>query len=108
MAKEKRVNIKGHARVKILEQVEDYSFKNLFRVIRARLRYRRFDGRMSEAITRINFERGDSVGVLVYDPDEDVVVLVRQFRWNWWQALSSQVTAQSKSPIKSCWRRPGT
>lgn len=93
MAKEKRVNIKDDARVKILEHVEDYSFKNLFRVIRAKLRYRRFDGRMSEAITRINFERGNSVGVLVYDPDEDVVVLVRQFRYPVYASIETEIIA---------------
>lgn len=67
--------------VKILDQVEDYSFGKLFRIIRTRLQYRRFDGRMSDPVTRINFERGDSVGVLLYDPQDDAVVLVRQFRY---------------------------
>jgi ADP-ribose pyrophosphatase len=67
--------------VKILDLVEDYSFRGIFRVNRARLQFRRFDGHMSVEITRINFERGDSVGVLLYDPDEDVVVLTRQFRY---------------------------
>ena len=67
--------------VKILDQVEDYSFGELFRVIRATLQYRRFDGQMSDPVTRINFERGDSVGVLLYDPQDDAVILVRQFRY---------------------------
>jgi len=67
--------------VKILELVEDYAFGKLFRVVRATLQYRRFDGRMSDPVTRINFERGDSVGVLLYDPQDDAVVLVRQFRY---------------------------
>jgi nudix-type nucleoside diphosphatase (YffH/AdpP family) len=67
--------------VKILETVEDYRFGKLFRIIRATLQYRRFDGRMSDPVTRINFERGDSVGVLLYDPQNDAVVLVRQFRY---------------------------
>jgi len=66
--------------VKILDLAEDYSFK-LFHVIRATLQYRRFDGRMSAPVTRINFERGDSVGVLLYDPQDDAVILVRQFRY---------------------------
>ncbi len=73
--------LEDSAWVKILDHVEDYSFGSMFRVVRAKLRYRRFDGHMSEEITRINFERGDSVGVLLYDPDEDVVVLTRQFRY---------------------------
>ena len=67
--------------VNILDQVEDYRFGELFRVIRATLQYRRHDGRMSDPVTRINFERGDSVGVLLYDPQEDAVILVRQFRY---------------------------
>ncbi len=67
--------------VKILDLAEDYSFGKLFRIIRATLQYRRFDGRMSDPVTRINFERGDSVGVLLYDPQDDAVVLVRQFRY---------------------------
>ena len=91
MAKDDRVNINDDARVKILEQIEDYSFKNLFRVIRARLRYQRFDGSMSAAITRINFERGDSVGVLIYDPDEDEVVLVRQFRYPVYASINNEI-----------------
>jgi ADP-ribose pyrophosphatase len=67
--------------VKILDQTEDYRFGKLFRIIRARLQYRRFDSRMSNPVTRINFERGDSVGVLLYDPQDDAVILVRQFRY---------------------------
>ncbi|MDX1435180.1 MAG: NUDIX domain-containing protein [Anaerolineales bacterium] len=67
--------------VKIIDQVEDYSFGGLFRVVKARLEYRKFDGQWSREITRINFERGDSVGVLLYDPGRDEVVLVRQFRY---------------------------
>jgi ADP-ribose pyrophosphatase len=76
--------------VKILDLVEDYSFGNIFRVIKARLRHRRFDGHMSEEVTRINFERGDSVGVLLYDPDEDVVVLTRQFRFPVYASIVSE------------------
>lgn len=75
--------------VKIMEEREEYTFGTLFRVIRAQLQYRRFDGRLSEPITRINFARGDSVGVLLYDPAEDAVVLVRQFRYPVYASLAS-------------------
>ena len=67
--------------VKILDLSEDYRFGDRFRIMRARLQYRRSDGRMSDPVTRINFERGDSVGVLLYDVQSDSVVLVRQFRY---------------------------
>jgi ADP-ribose pyrophosphatase len=49
--------------------------------MRARLRHERFDGGMSQEVTRVNCERGDSVGVLLYDPRDDAVILVRQFRY---------------------------
>jgi ADP-ribose pyrophosphatase len=84
-------NPEDSLRVKILELVEDYSFGNIFRVIRATLQYQRFDGHMSEEITRINFERGDSVGVLLYDPDEDMVVLTRQFRYPVYASIDPKI-----------------
>lgn len=72
---------------------EDYVFGRAFRILRAQLRFRRFDGAMSKEITRISFERGDSVGVLLYDPDNDGVVLVRQFRFPVYAALPPQEQA---------------
>jgi ADP-ribose pyrophosphatase len=74
--------------VRILDLSEDYTFGKVFRIIRATLQHRRFDGQMSAPITRINFERGDSVGVLLYDPQEDAVVLVRQFRYPVYASLA--------------------
>lgn len=74
--------------VEILDEVEDYRFGELFRVIRARLQFRRFDGAMSDPVTRINFERGESVAVLLYDPQDDAVILVRQFRYPVYAGLS--------------------
>jgi nudix-type nucleoside diphosphatase (YffH/AdpP family) len=74
----------------LLEETDDYAFGNLFWVKRARLQHRRFDGTMSEPITRISFERGDSVGVLLHDPGEDTVILVRQFRYPVFTTLDPQ------------------
>ena len=71
----------GDPWVTILSKSEDYAFGGLFRIIRAWLRFRRFDGRLSAPVQRISFERGDSVGVLLYDRVEDAVILVRQFRY---------------------------
>jgi ADP-ribose pyrophosphatase len=48
---------------------------------RALVRYERFDGTMSEPVERLSFERGDAVGVLLYDPRLDQVALVEQFRY---------------------------
>ena len=87
--------------VKILDQVEDYSFGELFRVIRATLQYRRFDGRMSDPVTRINFERGDSVGVLLYNPHDDAVILVRQFRYPVYAGLAPN--EREGDDVKRAW-----
>ncbi len=87
-------HLEDGAWVKILDLVEDYSFGSMFRVIRATLRYRRFDGHMSEEITRINIDRGDSVGVLLYDPDEDVVLLTRQFRYPVYASIDPEIVRE--------------
>jgi ADP-ribose pyrophosphatase len=71
----------GGTWVNIIRREKPYRFGKLFCVVHAVLRLRQFDGRMSEPIERINFEHGDSVGVLLCDPNEDAVVLVRQFRY---------------------------
>ncbi|NLD74168.1 MAG: ADP-ribose diphosphatase, partial [Chloroflexi bacterium] len=39
-----------------------------FRVEKAVLRHEQFDGTMSDPITRILYDRGDSAAVLPYDP----------------------------------------
>ncbi len=85
--------------VTLLEQVEDYAFENLFRALRARIRYQRFDGEMSEEITRIAFQRGDSVAVLLYDPIEDVVVLTRQFRYPLYAGIEPQILKEEGARV---------
>ena len=42
--------------------------------------WRRFDGRLSETVTRAAFLSGDAVTVLPYDPKRDLVLVVEQFR----------------------------
>ena len=66
-------------------------FQGYFRIDRYVLRHRRFDGEWTRPMTREIFERGHAVGVLLYDPDRDVVGLIEQFRpgalaagWNPW------------------------
>ncbi len=42
--------------------------------------WRRFDGRLSDTVTRAAFLSGDAVTVLPYDPGRDRVLVVEQFR----------------------------
>lgn len=44
------------------------------------LQHRKFDGEKTRELTRECFERGHAVGVLAYDPWQDNIVLIEQFR----------------------------
>jgi ADP-ribose pyrophosphatase len=87
--------------VKIIRTEEKYRFKDLFRLVEAEFQFRQFEGGMSEPETRVNFERGDSVGVLLYDPTEDAVVLVRQFRYPVYAGLDP--TARAGDGARRAW-----
>lgn len=58
----------------------DVAYQGFFRIDRYRLRHRLFTGGWSAELTREVFERGRAVGVLLYDPLRDAVVLIEQFR----------------------------
>jgi len=66
-------------KVKILKESREYD--GFFKIDKALLQYEKFNGEMSREITRLNFNRGDSVAVLLYNEDKDSVILVRQFRY---------------------------
>jgi ADP-ribose pyrophosphatase len=67
-------------RVEILSETSLFQ-KYFFNVKEAKLKHEQYSGKMSEEITRLNFERGDSVAILMHDPDQDTVVLTEQFRY---------------------------
>lgn len=56
------------------------AYKGYFRIDRYRLRHKQFKGGMGVEIRREVFERGHAVGVILYDPARDSVVLIEQFR----------------------------
>ena len=56
------------------------AYQGFFRIDRYRLRHRLYAGGWSGELSREVFERGRAVGVLLYDPDRDAVVLIEQFR----------------------------
>ena len=65
--------------VRIIEESREYD--GFFKIDKAVLQYEKFNGEMSQEITRLNFNRGDSVAVLLYDRKKDSVILVKQFRY---------------------------
>jgi ADP-ribose pyrophosphatase len=65
-------------RVEIREQRR--LFDDFFKVDEVVVAYQRYDGTMSRDERRLVFERGDAVGVLLFDADTRSVVLVEQFK----------------------------
>jgi ADP-ribose diphosphatase len=70
MAKRTRVRIRRKQTV----------YRGYFQLDRYTLRHRLYRGGWSAAVTREVFERGNTVGILLYDPPRDALVLVEQFR----------------------------
>lgn len=55
-------------------------FDGFFKMDEYTVSHERYDGSMSPEQKLLVFERGDAVGVLIYNRDTDAVVLVEQFR----------------------------
>ena len=73
-----------NVKIKTVNQPYQFTLPNghtLFQVEEATLSHETFDGTMTPDITRVNFERGDGVGVLLYAEASDEVVLIEQFRY---------------------------
>jgi nudix-type nucleoside diphosphatase (YffH/AdpP family) len=56
-------------------------YDGFFKLDETHLSYERFDGTMSEPVSRLALERGDSAAVLLYRPESRQIVLVNQFRY---------------------------
>lgn len=59
---------------------EETCYQGFFRLDRSKVRHRLFGGGWSGELQRELFRRGQSVGVLLYDPEADRVALLEQFR----------------------------
>jgi ADP-ribose pyrophosphatase len=64
--------------VEIIEQ--SVCYQGFFRLERYRLRHELFAGGWSKEIIRELLERGHAAAAVLYDPDQDKVVLIEQFR----------------------------
>lgn len=58
----------------------DRVFDGYFAIDRVEVEHRGFAGGWCEPVVREVFERGDAVGVLPYDPVDDSLILIEQFR----------------------------
>jgi nudix-type nucleoside diphosphatase (YffH/AdpP family) len=56
-------------------------FNDFFQIEEAYIRYERFDGQLSPVVRRLNFERGDSVAAVIFNPESHRLILVNQFKF---------------------------
>ncbi|MEM6281242.1 MAG: NUDIX hydrolase [Chloroflexota bacterium] len=68
-------------KVEIIAREEVFN-KAIFRIEEAKLRHEKYDGTMSEEISRLNLDRGDSVAAVVHIEETDEIVLIEQFRFS--------------------------
>ena len=78
MEEQKTVAQFGSADVDVLKRERGYD--GFFKIDRFTIRHRLIQGGWSEPVTREILERGEAVGVLPYDLENDRVCLIRQFR----------------------------
>lgn len=70
----------GFTRNDVIIEQDKVVYKGHFQLKEYRLRHRLFAGGMSDIVMREVFNREGAVGVLLYDPRQQAVVLVEQFR----------------------------
>ena len=68
----------NYSDVDIIQKKSGY--QGFFTINQYTLQHRKFDGDTTRELTRECFERGHAVGVLAYDPWQDNIVLLEQFR----------------------------
>lgn len=73
-------------------------FQGYFRVDRYRLKHRLFEGGWTGEMAREIFERGHAVAVLLYDPGEDCLVFIEQFRTGALAAIEAGYLDDSATP----------
>jgi ADP-ribose pyrophosphatase len=54
---------------------------DFFKVDEAFVRFEQRDGKLSPTVRRLNFERGDSAAVIIFDASVKKVILVNQFKY---------------------------
>mgnify|MGYP000175391092 CR=1 FL=1 len=67
-------------RIEIIKKAEVFR-QAIFRVVAATLRYELYNGKMSDEMVRLNLDRGDSVAALIHDVQNDVLIMIEQFRY---------------------------
>lgn len=78
--------------------------RNSFEIYETKLSYQRFDGRSTPIISRLSFERGDSVAALVFNLDTQKILLVKQFKYPTYKegpGWITEVVAGAVKPVEN-------
>ncbi|WDE04221.1 NUDIX domain-containing protein [Thalassomonas viridans] len=64
----------------VIEHAKETKYQGFFKINEYHISHKLFNGGFSKVLTREIFERGDAVVLVPYDPVNDAVVLLEQFR----------------------------
>ncbi len=97
-------------KVDILSKEEVFK-KAFFRIEKVRLRHELYNGEMSRELTRLNFNRGDSVAALIHQTDDDTLILTEQFRYpayvkgeGWLVEVPAGTVEEGEEPVETMHR----
>lgn len=97
-------------RIEIIEEKEVFR-QSIFRVVAATLKFELYNGAMSDALVRLNLDRGDSVAALVHDVANDSLIMVEQFRYptygngpGWLTEIVAGTVDDGDTPVESMQR----
>ncbi|MDZ7363828.1 MAG: NUDIX domain-containing protein [candidate division KSB1 bacterium] len=69
---------------------EQLKYDDFFNITVGRLRFEKFDGRMSAEVRRLCLDRGDAVAVVLFNRKKKTLILIEQFRYPVYRALQRQ------------------
>ncbi len=67
--------------MKVIIKDSKREYDGFFKVDKVVLQHEKFDGTMSKDIDRLNFNRGDTIAVILYNKTMESVILIKQFRY---------------------------
>ena len=101
--------------MKVLIRHKQLEYDGYVKIEKAELQFERFNGTMSPAISRFRHFRGDAVAILLYDPTNQQVLLINQFRYpvyaktgeGWFLECVAGMSEENESPQEVAKREVG-
>ncbi len=67
--------------MKVIEKKKERLLDDFVRVDRSIIQHEKYDGSLTKELVRVNVDRGDSVAVVLVNPERETFVFVEQFRY---------------------------